>query len=60
MDKTLISRLGKGVGGYRLAAKFRKKDFFHFFKNVKNPKNLKIDYILADHRVNMPRPGVFL
>jgi hypothetical protein len=57
MGKTLISGLGKGVGGSwprcRLAAKFLKIEFiFSFiFTNIqKIQKNLKINYILAARR----------
>jgi hypothetical protein len=58
MDKMLISGLGKDVGGSRLAAKFLKIALkFFYYKNMKNPKNLKIDYISTARRINPPRPN---
>jgi hypothetical protein len=62
MDKMLISGLNKGVGGSRLAAEFLKiESFFLSFSLQKheNPKNLKIEYISAAHRVNPLRPDVY-
>jgi hypothetical protein len=50
---------GQGVGGSWLAAKFLIFFFIVLYKNMKNPKNLKKDYISAARRVNPPRPDIY-
>jgi hypothetical protein len=65
----LIYGLDKGVSGSWLGCRQisasrqiskNRKFFFSFsLQNMKNPKILKIEYISAAHRVNLPRLGIY-
>ena len=42
------------------SSKDRKNNLLLFLQNMKNSNILKIDYILAAHRVNLSRSGIYL
>jgi hypothetical protein len=54
---------GEGIGWSRRAAEVLNIErffiFYFFGKKMKNPKNIKIDYISAARQVNLPRSCIY-